>query len=105
MKEKTVDLMSFEQFLDEGLKDANDRINDKKPKSVKVTDSRSGKTLYAFSLKDDEYTATSNVQGIDDEEIAKLKDISGAVYSFTKLKTFIDNLKAKYAWINTSQDL
>jgi len=100
-----MEIMSFEKFMAEGVKDANDRINNEKPKTVKAIDSRSGKTLYSFTLKDDEYVATSKVQGIDNDEIATLKDISGAVYSLTKLKTFVDNLRAKYAWINISQDL
>jgi len=99
-------MMTFKEYLAEGLKSENDKINNEYPKNIRVFDSRSSKTLYKFKLMDDgKYKATSKVQDIDNDEVKQLKNIDGKVYTFDALKTFLDKTKDKFAFVNVSQKL
>jgi len=98
-------IKTFKQHLKEKIEAANKEINNKNPEVVTAVDSRSGKTLYKFALNGDKYTATSNVQNIDNDEVKQLEDITGKTYTIDTLKTFLDAVKAKFAFINVKQKL
>jgi len=97
-----MNIMTFEQFCNCNESAFSDAEN-AAPKSVRVFDSRSGKTLYSFTVKDSIYIAKSNVKNIDNDEVKTLPDITGKTYTLPKLKTFLSNIKGKYNFINVSQ--